>query len=227
VYNEERSQTSTSRAETISARVFRNPIDNFPKNGYSVFRRLVGGPALTFLHDYAVKTARLGVLRDGDSDVPCTPCRYGDPLMDALLEALLPQFEEATGKKLHPTYSYFRVYKRGDVLKRHRDRPACEMSVTLGLGYGGSGPWPIWIEPDRVPTPILLGPGDGLLYKGVDTTHWREPFSGEYAAQVFLHYVDQEGPFQEHLYDGRASLAATPATRRIVNGFMLRQKVGA
>jgi hypothetical protein len=33
-----------------------------------------------------------------------------------------------------PTYSYARIYANGDELKKHRDRPACEVSVTLHLG---------------------------------------------------------------------------------------------
>ena len=54
--------------------------------------------------------------------------------MEALLETLLPRVEAESGMRLLPTYSYLRVYKRGDVLRRHTDRPACEMSVTLNLG---------------------------------------------------------------------------------------------
>jgi hypothetical protein len=141
-------------------------------------------------------------------------------MTDGLLEALLPQFEEATGKNLHPTYSYFRVYKCGDILKRHRDRPACEISVTLSLGYAGKEPWPIWIEHDGTLVGVCLKPGDGLLYKGVETTHWRERFDGEYAAQVFLHYVDRAGAFKEHAYDGRSGLAAPPAARHMVSALL-------
>lgn len=190
---------------------------SFSKDGYLVVRSLVTGAALAFVYEYAMKAAKLGVMQQDDPDVPGTPCRYGDPIMDALLEALLFPVEVETGKKLHPTYSYFRVYKHGDVLKRHTDRPACEISVTLSLGYEGYEPWPIWLERKGVPQSIRLEPGDGLLYKGVETPHWRECFTGEHAAQVFLHYVDQVGPFKEWLYDRRPGLASTPSTRRIVD----------
>jgi hypothetical protein len=191
---------------------------DFSTDGYQVFRGLLAGPTLAFLHEYVIRNARLGMLEEGDPDVPGTPCRYGDPIMDSVLEEFIPRFESATGKRLYPTYSYFRVYKRGDVLKRHTDRPACEISVTLNLGYSGEATWPIWIERDDIRRSILLEPGDSLLYKGAETAHWREAFQGEYAAQVFLHYVDQNGPFREHAYDGRAGLAATAATRQMVSG---------
>ena len=46
----------------------------------------------------------------------------------------LPIMEKKTGLKLHPTYSYARIYKAGDImLKRHKDRFSCEISTTLNL----------------------------------------------------------------------------------------------
>jgi hypothetical protein len=59
---------------------------------------------------------------------------YGDPAFDGLLEYLRPRVQDQCGLRLLPTYSYFRMYKHGDVLRRHRDRPACEISVTLNIG---------------------------------------------------------------------------------------------
>jgi hypothetical protein len=218
------SETCDTGAEAGAARIDTPSTRTFSKDRYLVLRGLVTGSVLAFFQEYTVKAAKLGFLPQDDPDVPDTPCRYGDSMTDALLEALLPQFEEATGKKLDPTYSYFRVYKRGDVLKRHKDRPACEISVTLSLGYSGNEPWPIWIEPDGRAVSVRLEPGDGLLYKGVETAHWRESFCGEYAAQVFLHYVDQEGSFRKYLNDGRPGTAATPVTRQIVNA-LLHQRV--
>ena len=35
------------------------------------------------------------------------------------------------------------LYKQGDELKRHKDRPSCEISTTLNLG---GDPWPIFID---------------------------------------------------------------------------------
>lgn len=52
-------------------------------------------------------------------------------------------FEEILGLKLIPTYSYSRIYKTGEVLPKHMDRYACEISVTVTLGYIGKI-WPIY-----------------------------------------------------------------------------------
>jgi hypothetical protein len=49
--------------------------------------------------------------------------------------------------------------------------------------------------------------GDAVLYRGCDKWHWREPYKeGKWQAQVFLHYVDQNGPHAEWKYDERESL---------------------
>ena len=50
---------------------------------------------------------------------------------------------KTTGLKLNPTYSYARIYKKGDVLHRHKDRFSCEISTTMNLG---GDEWPIYIE---------------------------------------------------------------------------------
>ena len=57
---------------------------------------------------------------------------------------VLPVMKEKTGMDLIPTYSYARVYQHGAELKRHKDRPSCEISTTLNLG---GDPWPIFIDP--------------------------------------------------------------------------------
>lgn len=71
----------------------------------------------------------------GDQQAPNSNSVYGDFLMESLLGMLLPKVEETTGLALSPTYSYYRVYKAGEELKEHCDRPACEVSLSLCLGY--------------------------------------------------------------------------------------------
>ena len=103
-----------SETSAPPARVGDHSARRFSRDGYLVLRNLATGSALEFFHEYTVKAAKLDVLQQDDPDVPGTPCRYGDPMTDALLETLLPQLEEVTGKRLHPAYSCFRVHKCGD-----------------------------------------------------------------------------------------------------------------
>jgi hypothetical protein len=145
-----------------------------------------------------------------DTRVPGTPAAYADPRMENLLEKLVPVIEEITGLCLFPTYSYFRVYKHGDVLGKHTDRFACEITTSVNLGYRADGLWPIWIEGPHGPACVEMEAGDAVVYRGRDCPHWRDPFAGEFAAQVFLHYVDQNGPLAAWKFDKRRRLASMP-----------------
>ena len=197
-------------------RPFADSPELFGRDGYLVIPQLIE-PALTdFLHSYVHTKFASRLLNTGDRQVPNTPTDYGDPAFDGLLEHLRPRVEKLTGLALYPTYSYFRLYKRGDVLKRHRDRPACEISVSLNLGQSPADPWPIYVERDAEPYSAVLTPGDGLLYRGCDCFHWREAYRGAGLAQAFLHYVDRRGPHVDQKYDRRKTLMR-PAVHRNSN----------
>src|SRR5712671_5552941 len=119
----------------------------FDRDRYVVLPSLLQRLSLTKLYNYANKVAEiLETLRLDDEQVPGTPRSYGDFMMDGLLVDLLPEIERSSGLALFPTYSYFRVYKHGDTLAKHTDRPACEISVSLCLGFEDGKSWPIWIE---------------------------------------------------------------------------------
>ena len=64
------------------------------------------------------------------AQIPGSHSVYGAPLMETLLNFGRKTIEKSTGLELWPTYSYYRLYKVGDVLKRHKDRPSCEVSIT-------------------------------------------------------------------------------------------------
>ena len=135
-----------------------------------------------------------------DEQVPNTYSIYGDPVFDTLLMKVLPVMQRETGLDVIPTYSYARIYKKGDILKRHKDRPSCEISTTLNLG---GDPWSIFLEGEKVD----LNVGDMLIYEGCKLEHWREPFEGEHCGQVFLHYNDKNGQFKDiNIFDGRDKL---------------------
>jgi hypothetical protein len=145
-----------------------------------------------------------------DEQCPLSEAIHGTVTFDKLLEDLTPHFEAASGLKLFPTYSYARLYNTQDEeLKVHRDRPACEVSATLTLDFEGDV-WPIYMganEDKSNPTEIKMMTGDAVMYRGCDIYHWREPYKeGKWQAQVFLHYVDQNGPHAEWKYDKRESL---------------------
>jgi len=156
-----------------------------------------------------------------DQQIPNTYACYADFVMETLMMKVLPKMQQETGLRLVPTYSYARTYKKGDELRRHKDRPSCEISTTINLG---GNPWPIFIDPtgaDNVidehknihkpnaptGTRVDLEIGDMLVYSGCDLEHWREPFEGDVCGQVFLHYNNLDGQFKDvNLFDGREKL---------------------
>ena len=162
-----------------------------------------------------------------DTQCPKSHSVYGEPMFDSMMEQLCPYVEQATGLKLYPTYSYARIYNPGEKLRIHRDRDSCEISVTLTLRLDKDNPWPIlfgfegseedheYFDEDEKNvakylkniTKIKMGVGDAIVYKGKEIFHWREEFQGKSQIQVFLHYVDANGPHAKMKYDGRPKLS--------------------
>ena len=181
--------------------------------------------AVKWMYDHDV-TWDNGLLGSwSDQQVPNTYSCYSDFAMETLLVKMLPVMAQETGLQLVPTYSYARIYKKGDILRRHKDRPSCEISTTLNLG---GEPWPIFIDgtgadtvideyknihkPNAPPgTKLILDVGDMLVYSGCELEHWREPFEGNTCGQVFLHYNHVNGPFAEkNRFDKRPMLGVPP-----------------
>ena len=156
-----------------------------------------------------------------DKQIPNTFSCYSDFFMETLMMKVLPIMQQRTDMNLIPCYTYTRIYKKGDILKRHSDRPSCEISTTLHLG---GDPWTIFLDPTGQKTvideykqihtpnapkgiPVDLEVGDMLVYSGCELEHWREPFEGDNCAQVFLHYNNLDGPFgTQNKFDKRPML---------------------
>ena len=189
---------------------------NFKKDRFTVIEKAIDPKIANFVYNYFLMkrqvartmfderyispfTTEFGVWND--DQVPNTYSHYSDIAMETLLLLVQPIMEKQTGIKLIPTYSYARIYKKGDILHRHKDRFSCEISTTLNLG-GDS--WPIYIEPNPKMGGVIKGkgyisdntkgikvnlkPGDMLVYRGNLLEHWREEFDGKDCGQVFLHY---------------------------------------
>ena len=176
--------------------------------------------------DFMMKNNKVNPLnpfigRRDDTQVPGAYSKYADWVMETLLQYMRPIMKAKTGLELIPTYSYTRLYEKGHVLKRHKDRPSCEISTTLHLG---GDLWPIFLDPsgadfviDEDKQTIKPGApkgirvdlkvGDMLIYSGCELEHWREPFEGNICSQVFLHYNHANGPFAKtNLFDKRPLL---------------------
>jgi hypothetical protein len=144
-----------------------------------------------------------------DPQCPISEAIYGAEIFDDLLLRCKDKLETVSGKQLLPTYSYARLYLRGEELHNHLDRESCEISATITLGFDGDV-WPIYMSDfadKQEAAKISMKVGDAVLYRGTEKFHWREKYTeGEWQAQVFLHYVDANGNFRDWAFDKRKSL---------------------
>lgn len=183
---------------------------NFKEDGYYIIRNFISKDFVDFINQYFFTRINAGHSELGDSQAPNSYVFYGDPLMDTILSESVEKLSDVVGYSLLPTYSYTRLYGKGDELRVHRDRPSCELSATLSLGIPKdekiSSIYFSTHEDKSDAIEIKLNPGDLCLYRGCDLYHWREPFTQRWYLQSFLHYVNADGPYKNNLYDGRPYL---------------------
>lgn len=132
--------------------------------------------------------------------------RYADAMGEALLLHMQPLIEKEVGFSLIPAYSYLRFYTAESFLRKHVDRPSCEISATLTVGNKSTASWPIYVESNGKTIAVDLDVGDLMIYKGPKIPHWREKLADGYWLQVFLHYVKSEGDFVDYGFDKRPSI---------------------
>ena len=147
----------------------------------------------------------------GDQQVEESHAAYNYMSFLELLTEKTPEVSRAIEEHVLPTYTYARIYKNGAILKPHKDRDACEISLTVHLD--GDMGWPIFVQtPDGSDVEVILEPGDALVYLGCEALHWREEFNGNYYGQAFLHYVRSRGPRAYAFFDNDKD-SVTPRTQ--------------
>ena len=198
---------------------------SFKKDKYVVIKQAISKDLAAFVANYfsikkqVMDTCRqaryispyetlLGEYEGADGQIPHTYCSYADIALETLMLKCQPVMEKITGLKLTPAYTFARLYKNGDVLKRHKDRFSCEISTTMNLA---GDPWAIYLEPSGKEglkgIKVDLKPGDMLVYSGCELEHWRNKFKGKECIQAFLHYNNQKTPgAKENMFDKRPHL---------------------
>lgn len=198
--------------------------ESFEKNGYLVLKNLWDPKEL--YHPVPQERGQISYYGSVDrfdhnpeeSQVNGSLARYSHPMYKVIHSGIRMKLEKELGRKLYNTYYYDRYYFPGQELKKHADRDACEISVTVHISTNLKEPWPIWIKtPDtyadekktQILVPgeersVILEAGDGMVYKGCERPHWRDPMPGKnkkvfgkgeelYYHQIFFHYVLQDG----------------------------------
>ena len=183
--------------------------NNFQEYGYVVVKNFIDAQTVSTVSKYLENFLKRYPENNGASSRDSSKIAwYADPLVEILLDNYAEKVSEVTEFNVVPTYSYTRVYTKGDELEPHVDRPSCEISVTCHIATVGD-PWPIYMQaPGGVPTKHYLEPGDACVYKGCEIKHWREVAKEtDVNVQVMLHYVNAKGPNADFKFDRRPSLS--------------------
>jgi len=202
---------------------------SFKKNKHMIIRQAISKDLATFIYNYfnihkqvydtclkeryiSPFETLIGHYEKEDEQVPHTYSQYANIAIETLMLKCQPIVEKETQLKLYPAYTYARIYKKGDVLKRHKDRFSCEISTTMNLG-GDS--WDIYLEPSgkngMKGVKVKLNAGDMLIYKGCEVEHWRNKFKGKKCIQAFLHYNNSKTPgAKDNMFDKRPHLGLPP-----------------
>jgi len=209
----------------------------FKQKKYTVIKQAISKDLASFVANYfsmqkqvydTCRNARyispyeniIGYYANKNEQIPHTYSQYSNIAMETLMLKCQPEMEKVTGLKLYPAYTYARIYKKGDELKRHKDRFSCEISTTMNLG---GDDWPIYLSPnENVGIPdgkkitteskakgvkVDLKPGDMLVYRGMELEHWRNKFKGKECIQAFLHYNNKKTPgSKDNMFDRRPHL---------------------
>ena len=189
--------------------------NKFKENGYTFVKDVLDMNIVNIITQYALFDEMQNFSPDG-VQVPNAHSKYADPAMESLLLHLHPAMEKHTGLNLYPTYSFYRVYRPGDELVKHKDRESCEISCTLSFNFSydtKSYMWPIFMDGNE----CKMNPGDMVMYRGCDLEHYREPFSppnnNDWHVQGFFHFVDKDGPYADFKYDRRSSIGEARQSR--------------
>jgi hypothetical protein len=183
----------------------------FRRQRYLFLKGMLPAPLLEYLKVYYAV-----LLADNyfshDSQCPSSLSLGSDPGLDAVLEWIRPEVGRLVGFDLAPTYSYTRRYAKGELLARHLDRAACEISVTLSIQIPKrAGPSIMYLKPPHAEeAKVEMLEGDGCIYAGTEVEHWRNRFRVGGYIQLFLHFIARRGPhYPKLLFDGRERLGST------------------
>ena len=181
--------------------------ENFNRQQHVVVKGLLDPLLVKFLESYYRQILGSGgthFRRDGTS-----LNGYGEACADVALYATREKIEAATGLKLNPGFSFVRLYRKGEKLRRHIDRGANEVNCTIQI-YA-SKPWPLGVDVGGKDKIIDQECGDALIYKGLEIPHWRDKYDGDEHLQLILAYVIKDGEHAACSFDGKGGPVYAPS----------------
>lgn len=128
---------------------------------------------------------------------------YNPAEMQEMYKQVQSKIETVVGEKLLPTYCFITAYTNNSYMSSHKDRPACEISVSINLA--STFDWGLYItDLQGSTTKVITNVGDGVIYLGPQVEHWRDLLitnKPEFYIQTFLHYVKANGKYAKYEND--------------------------
>jgi hypothetical protein len=164
-------------------------------NNYLVIKNFITEEKAKNLSDWLANEKNNGKLPQDprfNSGLYAQACSNAIPFLELLCEKI-NEVSSLIEEQVLPTYTYCILYENNSALTRHKDRPACEISVTIHLNSDAK--WNLGIKkPNGDEIKVDLDVGDALLYLGCKAEHWRDGlYQGKNYTQAMLHYVKSNG----------------------------------
>ncbi|MGI9290582.1 MAG: hypothetical protein ACR2QG_04795 [Gammaproteobacteria bacterium] len=185
--------------------------EDFENNRYIVEKAFLDENVVRFLESYYLATMSRGKGHLAHDKTSINS--YGEACADTLLYAMREKMEKITGLPLNPGFSFVRLYRKGEKLRRHIDRGANEVNCTIQIH--APIPWALGLEVEDKEIHVTQDDGDALIYHGLENPHWRDEYSGNQHLQLILAYVIRGGEHDSCSFDGRGGPFYKPDAARM------------
>lgn len=128
----------------------------------------------------------------GDTQVALRRSIHKEPTIAALHHGLSALVSDICDQPLTGSFCQLGVYEAGAVLDKHTDRPQCVRNLSFIFDMQGPRgepePWPLYFEVDGKAQAVMLRAGDGAVYCGTSTPHWRDALAPEHRAVAAFYF---------------------------------------
>lgn len=173
--------------------------DEIQTNRYTALQGILPPEQIAAIHNYFDNLRREGFMRFNDTQVKRRYALHNDLLSRYLHQQLAPLVSRVARETVKPSYAYSATYIEDAELEPHTDRPQCEFTMSMQIGYkpelktGELSPWALSLDDlNEKKIDYHLACGDGVIYKGCELVHYRAPlFAGHESTSVFFHFVHE------------------------------------
>jgi len=184
---DERRRAARARAEHLR--------DQFAEQRYCELPALINEAHAKALGRYYRELIRSG-WELGDAQVSNRYGQHNEVMARYFHHQFTAFLDRIAGEPIKPSYTYVSAYRAGAMLRAHVDRKQCEFTLSLvidGEDAECSSPWPLWLNASQGKVALTQRTGDGVLFRGCELPHWREPSATPRDSTILLfHYVAQD-----------------------------------